>query len=53
MLRMRLHRENEQHEVLDLAARRIVEAFIKANLVECWKTEPDNSGLRSEKMDNK
>lgn len=35
MLKMRLHRKNEQHvEVLDLATERILEDFIKANLVE-------------------
>lgn len=35
MLKVRLHRKSEQHvEVLDLATERILEDFIKANLVE-------------------
>lgn len=40
-------------EVLYLATERILEDFIKANLVEFWKSELDDSGLRSEKVDNK
>lgn len=45
--------ERAPGEVLYLATERILEDFIKANLVEFWKTEPDDSGLRSEKVDNK
>lgn len=40
-------------EVLDLATEKILEDFIKANFVEYWRTKPDDSGLRNERVDDK